>query len=164
MASEALVGRGPVASVASSQVLAEVRRLKLDGLPLDLAAVADRAPLAAAPVADSPRKIEAESPQALVQGTLAAIAAGDALALARALRGPGGSLTEDDAAAAELRFLSPSARAFWARVAQALEEGDVDWVDGEGPDEAWLIANVGGAAGSYRIKLRREGEAWVLAS
>jgi len=164
VASPQLVGRAPVAPVASDQLLARLRAQRLDRLPVDLTALADAEPPAARHLEDSARPIEADSPEALVSGTLEAIAAGDLLALARALRGPEGALTEDDTAAAELRFLAPSARAFWARVARAVEDGDVDWIDGEQPDEAWLVANVGGAAGSYRIRLRREGETWVLAS
>ncbi|MEZ6187708.1 MAG: hypothetical protein R3F62_22200 [Planctomycetota bacterium] len=162
--SEALAGRAPVAPVASSAALASLQRLKLDALPLDLGSAAALGAPAARELDDSSRAIAHETPEALIEDTLAALAAGDVLALARALRGPGGALTEDDAARAELRFLAPSAQQFWGRVAEAVREGNVDWVPGETPDEAWLVAHVGGAAGSYRIRLRREGEAWVLAS
>jgi len=165
---------GPVASAAEAprdrearraEVLAEVAALGLDrvevGDPDGLGALdADGPP--APPLEPSPLDLRRDTPEAALESVLGAIAAGDPAALAALTEAPGAALDGDDAAAARRRFLGPQTRTYWDRIAQALAEGAYETLS-EGPDAAVVRVHVGGAAGSYRLRLQREGDAWLLA-
>lgn len=112
------------------------------------------------PLAESTRALDRSSPEALLTSTLSALAAKDLAALARAsVARP--RLTQDDAAAAERRFLSPAMQPYWKRVRAALASQEYDVVV-EG-DRARVDLEVGGAAGRYRLELRRRAKGWYLA-
>lgn len=127
-------------------------------------AVASRGP-APAPIAESTRPIDRTSPTNLLGSALDALAAADVAALARLSvpREQRPTLDEDDAFDAERRFLAPAVQPYWERVASALRAGEVTLRPGHAPDEALLEVRVGGAAGSYVIRLRKRGDGWYLA-
>ena len=97
-----------------------------------------------------------------IESTLRALRGGDLLALAQATRPAGAALSEEDAAEAERRFLSPAGRAYWGRIAAAVQRGAWSVVEEE-PERVRLRVEVGGAAGAYLLELRRRGERWYLA-
>ena len=72
-------------------------------------------------------------------------------------------LDADDALDAERRFLAPAVQPYWRRVATAARLGDVSVEPGATPDEAVLRVHVGGAMGSYVIRVFRRGDGWYLA-
>jgi len=114
-------------------------------------------------IAEPQQQIQRETPQALLSGALKAIASRDLAALARLSRDgerhP--ALNVDDAAAAQRRFLSPAGRRYWSRIEAAIAAGAYEIH--ETGDEARIRVQVGGAAGTYDIRLRKEGNEWYLA-
>ena len=113
------------------------------------------------PLAESARRLKQTTPRAALGSTLGALQARDTAALARLIRGPGSSLTEDDALEVRQRFLSLAGRSYWARVATALRAGKFQ-IEVRA-SEAWVSVSVGGAAGTYRIRMKKEGGTWFLA-
>lgn len=119
-------------------------------------------------LADSASPIDQGSPERALRGALEAIVREDALALAR-LRRPRSShprLTEDDAADARRRFLSDSMAPTWKRISAALQRGAYEVVtsakDSSGPTQVVVVVQVGGALGSYRLSLYKDGDAWFM--
>lgn len=127
---------------------------------LEPEADADYQGIGPAALPESSRRIDRTSPERLLDGALAALAARDVAALAR-LSVDRARLTEDDAAAAQRRFLSSSVQPYWKRVRQAIAAGDMT-VTADG-DRAYVDLEVGGAVGRYRIKLQRRSGGWYLA-
>ncbi len=120
------------------------------------------------PIADSALPIDQSSPERALRGALDAMARGDAAALARLRRSPAShpQLTEDDAADARRRFLSDSMAPTWKRISQALQRGAYEVVssteDTTGPTKVVVVLQVGGALGSYRLSLYKDGDAWFM--
>lgn len=118
-----------------------------------------------APVLAEPELvIKRATPKALLGDALQMVLAGeDIAALARLSRSKADrpQLTEDDAADARRRFLSPSMKVYWQKINKAVRAGSYKVV--EDGDEAEVLVDVGGAAGTYRVRLRKEGDAWYLA-
>lgn len=114
-------------------------------------------------VRESRLAIDRTSPRRLLAGTLRALAARDLSALARLSRDPQRHphLSTDDAQDARRRFLAPAVRPYWTKVRQALQRGAFS-VRERGA-RATVRVEVGGAAGSYRIELRKKGDQWYLA-
>jgi hypothetical protein len=113
-------------------------------------------------IAESPLRVNRETPKNLLDGTLRALALGDVAALARLSRDPTRSpqLNQDDATDARRRFLTSSGRAYWARIAKAIQQGQFDV---NGNDQTAVVQlEVGGAAGSYRVRMRKEIDGWYL--
>ncbi|RMG18425.1 MAG: hypothetical protein D6731_01995 [Planctomycetota bacterium] len=103
--------------------------------------------------------MDRRTPQGVLGATLSALAARDLATLASLARP--GPLTVDDAEEARRRFLGPATRRYWQRVAAALGAGR--YVVDEDEAGAWVRVDVGGAAGTYRLRLRRKGAQWFLA-
>ena len=120
------------------------------------------------PVADSAMPIDQTSPERALRGALDAIARSDAAALARLRRSPAShpQLNEDDAADARRRFLSDSMAPTWKRISQALQRGAYEVVsstkDSTGPTKVVVVLQVGGALGTYRLSLYKDGDAWFM--
>lgn len=119
-------------------------------------------------IAESATPIDQSSPERALRGALDALARGDAAALAR-LRRPRAKhpqLTEDDAADARRRFLSDSMAPTWKRISEALQRGAYEVVssteDSTGPTKVVVVLQVGGALGSYRLSLYKDGDAWFM--
>ncbi len=154
----------PVSTLSPAALAAEVRALGLDLLTPGRGTVAAGATEASQgppprAVADSTLIPDRTRPAALLESAFAALEASDAAALARlSRRGP---LDEDAVAAAERRFLGPVTRRYWERVQAAVAAGALR-TDVTGA-EAVLTVEVGGAAGAYRVRLRREEDGWYLA-
>jgi hypothetical protein len=119
-------------------------------------------------IADSASPIDQSSPERALRGALDAIARSDAAALARLRRSPAKHprLTEDDAADAQRRFLSDSMAPTWKRISQALQRGAYEVIsstqDTTGPTKVVVVLQVGGALGSYRLSLYKDGDAWFM--
>lgn len=118
---------------------------------------------APAEIPESERPVDQSDPARLVAGALDAIARQDLAALARLSRTPGERprLTEDDAADARRRYLAPAMAPTWSRVAAALEAGRYEVVASE-PAQVVVVVQVGGALGTYRISLRKDGDSWFM--
>lgn len=147
--------------VARADVLAQGRMLGLDRVELAGDELALPPP---APIEEPRATIARETPEALVRSALDVLRAGDRAALARLVHSPTERpvLTEDDARAAARRFLGPSTRRYWDRLLAAAAAGRIEVVS-EAAGEAVLRIDVGGAAGGYILRLRREGSGWYLA-
>lgn len=116
---------------------------------------------AAKRIADSAVRVDRSTPSALLTDALAALSRRDVAALARLSRAEG-QLTEDDAADAARRFLSPAGARYWGRVSDAVRAGRMRVVEDDAG--AVITVEVGGAAGVYRVRMRREVDGWYLAS
>lgn len=152
------------------EVLTQGLALGLDRLALPAAGSAEEqaalAHVAARPLPEPSAPIARATPEALlgsVRELLAARDLADPAALARLVysRGERPVLTEDDAAEVRRRFLGPRTRDYWARLLGAVDAGGFTVVH-EDEREALLRVDVGGAAGSYLLRLRREGDEWFL--
>lgn len=162
---------GSLAAVGSpvivGDVLAEGRALGLETLALPAPGSPEEeleaARTAARPIPEPAAPIARETPAALLFSARALLAARDPAALARLVHSPAARpvLTEDDAAEARRRFLGPRTRDYWARLLGAAAEGGFTVVR-EDAGEALLRVEVGGAAGAYLLRLRREGDGWFL--
>ncbi len=115
---------------------------------------------AAKPIAESRRRLDRSTPTALLNDALAALGRRDVPALARLSRAQG-QLTQDDAADATRRFLSPAGTRYWGRIGDAVREGRVRVQEDDAG--AVITVEVGGAAGTYRVRMRREADGWYLA-
>ncbi len=156
------------AKVDVAQAQAELADLALDQVAFDpVAPDADRdvASQGPAPRAypEPAAPLDRTSPHALLTGALAALERGDVSALARLSRGRGAhpQLTEDDAADAERRFLSASGIRYWGRIGDAVQRGQVQ-IQRDGA-EALILVDVGGAAGSYRVRMKLQEDGWYFA-
>jgi len=120
------------------------------------------------PVPESTQPIDQSTPERALRGALDAMARGDAAALARLRRSPAShpQLNEDDAADARRRFLSDAMAPTWKRISQALQRGAYEVVssteDSTGPTKVVVVLQVGGALGSYRLSLYKDGDAWFM--
>ena len=118
---------------------------------------------APAEIAESTRPVDQSDPARLVSGALEAMARGDLAALARLSRTPAERprLTDDDAADARRRYLAPAMAPTWSRVAAAIDAGRFEVVASE-PAQVVVVVQVGGALGTYRISLRKDGDSWFM--
>ena len=154
------------------QVLQRLAELQLEGLEPQafesegsLAASQARGFQGPAPaaIAESAQPVDQSSPESLVTGAIDAIARQDVAALARLSRSSSErpSLTEDDAADARRRYLAPAMAPTWSRVAAALQAGRFE-IQETAPTQVVVVVRVGGALGSYRISLRKNGDSWFM--
>ncbi|MBL4850655.1 MAG: hypothetical protein JKY65_34495, partial [Planctomycetes bacterium] len=161
----------PIASSnqPSPQVLANLAELGLESVdvpdletPLRREGATYQGP-APAFLAESERPLDQSSPERALRGALDALARQDLAALARLRRSPRSHprLTEDDGADARRRFLSPSMAPTWKRIGAALQAGAFQVVTSS-PGKAVVVVQVGGALGTYRISLHKDGDAWFM--
>jgi hypothetical protein len=163
----------PVDSRSGDAVLAEVASRGLDRVGLPAGPLGEVEPEEArrlsagpapAPIPEPSVPVDRSSPGRLLESALDAVLREDLAALARLSRSRGQqpTLTEDDALAAQRRFLAPSTQPYWERVREALARGEVE-LERSQPGRAVLRIQVGGAAGTYSIELREEADGWYLA-
>ncbi|MGE0713156.1 MAG: hypothetical protein AB7N76_12045 [Planctomycetota bacterium] len=115
-----------------------------------------------AAVPEPARSLRRDAPQVLLASALEALTRGDEAGLARACLDPAAhpTLTEDDAACARRRFLTPAVRPYWDKVRRALRDGRCQ-VSVEGR-RATVELDTGGALGRARLSLRQEDDGWYL--
>ncbi|MDC3378832.1 hypothetical protein OAX78_00935 [Planctomycetota bacterium] len=163
-------GRGSTtAAVESADQLAQLRGdldvLGLANVDLDAPAFGDDLTFGpTAPfVSESDLELDRSSPAGLLDSALQALALEDPAALARLSRSRAAdpTLNQDHADDAQRRFLAPAVRPYWERIKAAVRAGRVQ-VQEDGAGGALLLVDVGGAAGAYRIRMKKEGDAWYL--
>lgn len=166
----------PLAPITSAVpdplVVAELAELGLEEIEPSLATKSTRSGAFQGPapkvVAESDLPIDQSSPERALRGALDALARRDVAALARLRRTPRDhpQLTEDDAADAQRRFLSPAMAPTWKRISAALQAGAYEILssskDASGPTRVQVVLKVGGALGSYRLSLYKDGDAWFM--
>jgi hypothetical protein len=151
-----------------AQAQAELADLALEQVafdPVEANPDRDRATQGRAPAKhpEPAEPLDRTSPSALLDDALGALKRGDVSALARLSRARGAhpQLTEDDAADAKRRFLSPAGTRYWGRIGEAAERGQVQ-IQTDGA-EALILVEVGGAAGTYRLRMTLLEDGWYFA-